>query len=262
MSFTQHELDDLDENNTWPAFADLFSATSLLFVTFLCVFIYISLAQQGATNTTRLKIMRRLVIASEGGTLFTVDSTDRQFVRIVLRERATFPAGSFRWETLREEGKAALTQIGRVLNDDSLRVLYREVRVLGHSDQVPFLTAGFTNWELSASRAAVVARFLVNWVQVDPCKISATGRGPYFPVNSQDLEANRRIEIQILPRLENGNEQSSGSCSPDGDGTRAYARDSITRRDQADSLPSSSDAESRGSTKTATLTRPESVPPL
>ena len=229
MSLTAHDLDDLDESDTWPAFADLFSATSLLFITLLCVFIFSALAQQGTTNTTRIKIMRRLVVASKGGTLFSVDSADRQFVRIVLRERATFPVGSYRWETLREEGKTALTLIGRVLNDDSLRVLYREVRVLGHSDQVPFTTAGFTNWELSAARAAVVARFLVNWVQVDPCKISATGRGPYFPVDGRNMEANRRIEIQILPRLESAGEQSSGNCLPAGDGTRAYAREAMKK---------------------------------
>lgn len=229
MSYAAHEFDELDESNTWPAFADLFSATSLLFITFLCVFIFSALAQQGATNTTRLKIMRRLVLASDGGKLFSVDSTDRQFVRIVLRERATFPVGSYRWETLREEGKAALTQIGRVLNDDSLRILYREVRVLGHSDQVPYVAAGFTNWELSASRAAVVARFLVNWVQVDPCKISATGRGPYFPVDATSMEANRRIEIQILPRLESASEQSAGNCLPQGDGTRASASEAANR---------------------------------
>jgi outer membrane protein OmpA-like peptidoglycan-associated protein len=226
---TAHIEDGDQSASLWPALTDLFSATSLLFVTLVGVFVYITVAQQGITNTTRQRIMRQLAGASQKGTLYSIDSTDRQFVRIILKERATFPAGKFQWETLRPEGKIALQAIGRVLNDTALTSLYREVRVIGHSDQVPFVTGSFTNWELSASRAAVVARFLVNWVRVDPCKISATGRGPYLPVDSKNMESNRRIEIQILPRLERGEVSTMDRCDANGDGTRAYAAQAMKR---------------------------------
>lgn len=218
MSDASPDEDESGEHSTWPAFVDLFSATSLLFITFVAVFIYIATAQRGRNSTTRERIIEQLDSVSAKGSLFKIDSSDKQFVRIVLLERATFPLGLYQWESLRPEGKMALTRIGTVLNDTSLSTLYREVRVLGHSDQVPYTAGNLSNWELSASRAAVVARFLVDQVHVDPCKISATGRGPYFPISAADMESNRRIEIQILPRLERTTVAQRDTCNRDGDG--------------------------------------------
>lgn len=217
MSDSADVEDDTGEHSTWPAFVDLFSATSLLFITFVAVYVFNSTLSKGKYSTTRQRILRQLIQVSDSGKLFTIDSSDRQFVGIRLRERATFPLRKSSWESLRAEGKEALEKIGTVLNGDSLSSLYREVRVIGHSDQVWY----HANWELSASRAAVVARFLVNNVAVDPCKISATGKGPYFPLDTtrDSMELNRRIEIQILPRLEKTGAAAAVECQPYGDGS-------------------------------------------
>lgn len=216
-------MDEEEPSDTWPAFVDLFAATSLLFVTLIGVFVYVAGVQRTGAETTRQKILARLASVSENGRHFAVDSSDRQFVRIVLNERATFPQGRYEWNTLRAQGRDALEQIGGALNDSTLRGLYREVRVLGHTDRMPYDVRGMTNWELSAARAAVVARYLVNWVRVDPCVVSATGRGPYFPVSGDSLELNRRIEIQVVPRLAMATDSTRVSCDPAGDGARAYA---------------------------------------
>jgi flagellar motor protein MotB len=206
--------EEAEEHVAWPAFVDLFSATTLLFIAFVGVFIYLLMAEVGENATHRRAILDQLQKQSAGGRLFQVDTSDQQFVRIILRERATFPVGEYRWETLRDSGKVALNRISRVLKHSSLAPLYREVRVLGHSDQSPYPGSDFSNWELSASRAAVVARYLVDVERVDACKVSATGRGPYYPT-SRTAEANRRIEIQIVPGLSRG--RAPSGCNPRGD---------------------------------------------
>jgi outer membrane protein OmpA-like peptidoglycan-associated protein len=223
-------FEDEEDVGAWPAFADLFSATSLMFITFLAAFVYVTLLNNTGVRTRKKLIEDRLVVVSENQSLFRVDTTDLQYVRIILRERATFPQGSYLWESLREEGQNALMGIGRALNDSTLRGLYREIRVVGHTDRVPLNSVGFTNWELSASRAAVVARFLVDRVNVDPCKISATGRASYFPVNDVNLEENRRIEIQIVPQVASVKAETE-RCMPSGDGARA---DTATSRESTE----------------------------
>ncbi|OOB80251.1 MAG: hypothetical protein BEN19_06005 [Epulopiscium sp. Nuni2H_MBin003] len=88
-------------------------------------------------------------------------------------------------------------QIKEYLNDGFI------VRSEGHTDNVPINTAYFpSNWELSAARAIVVAKFFINELDFDPQKISAEGFGEYYPVASNDTaegrEANRRVEIKIV----------------------------------------------------------------
>lgn len=222
MSDYSVALEDEEDVGAWPAFADLFSATSLMFITFVAAFVYVTVLNDTGVRTRKKLIEDRLVQASENERLFRVDRSDLQYVRIILRERATFPQGSYRWESLRAEGQSALIRIGLALNDATLRGLYREIRVVGHTDRVPLNSVSFTNWELSASRAAVVARFLVDRVNVDPCKISATGRASYFPVSDLSLEENRRIEIQIVPQVA-GTTVEAERCMPNGDSERAIA---------------------------------------
>jgi len=212
-------VEDEGEHNAWPAFVDLLAATSLLFVTLVGVFIYLGSARTRGIETTRQYLFVKLSAASEQGRLYSLDTTDRQFVRIILKEQATFPRNEYQWKTLRAEGKAALTRIAGVLNDTTLSTRYREVRVLGYTDQDPYPSAALSNWELSAARAAVVARYLVDGVSVDPCKITATGRGPYFPIAGKPKEASRRIEIQIVPELKSGGR--GDGCDPRGDGSRS-----------------------------------------
>jgi chemotaxis protein MotB len=163
------------------------------------------------------------------GVVYSVED-DSQFVRIILREEATFPHGQYGWSTLREQGQNALAEIGRTLMSENISQLYRQIRVIGHSDDVPYVSAGFTNWELSASRAAVVARYLVNEVGVDQCKISAAGVGPYYPLEGLDTlpvrvrnERNRRIEIEIVPARAAGRVEGP-KCNSDGDGSAQRVR--------------------------------------
>ncbi|MDE3242472.1 MAG: OmpA family protein [Nitrospirota bacterium] len=84
----------------------------------------------------------------------------------------------------------------------------RQVLVEGHTDNVPIrekLRDKFpTNWELSAVRAASVARHLIEQGGVDRALLSAEGHADTKPVADNDTEegrkANRRIEITLYPK--------------------------------------------------------------
>ena len=203
-------IDSLDGDTfeVWPAFVDLLAATSLLFVTLVAVYIFVANRQIGESVTQRQKLVEALGTATGAGRLYTIQD-DGQFVRVTVQADATFPLREWRIQSLREQGKLALDSIGGILQRESIKSLYREVRILGHTDQIPFADSSTSNWELSAARAAVVARYLVD-KGLDACKISATGRGPFYPLALQDsairklpiaerMTRNRRIEIEIVP---------------------------------------------------------------
>jgi chemotaxis protein MotB len=79
----------------------------------------------------------------------------------------------------------------------------KEVRVQGHTDNVPINSALFpSNWELSAVRAAMVTRAMTELYGMQPEKISAVGFGEFRPVadnlTPENREKNRRVELLIL----------------------------------------------------------------
>ncbi len=105
-----------------------------------------------------------------------------------------------------DSGKADLRPDGLALLDllaAHLRRLPNEVRVEGHTDDTPIATPLYpSNWELSAARATVVARYLVERGGVPPQRISAAAYGPYRPAASnaarEGRARNRRVDIVVL----------------------------------------------------------------
>ena len=83
-----------------------------------------------------------------------------------------------------------------------------EVRIEGHSDDLPIKTAQFpSNWELSTARAVNVLRYFLETGGISSQRLSAVGFGefqPMVPNNSMEHRAqNRRVEIIFL----NSNQQ-------------------------------------------------------
>ena len=75
------------------------------------------------------------------------------------------------------------------------------VNIIGHTDKRPINSPQFpSNWELSASRAISVVKFLTEQ-GIAPDRLSATGYGEYQqidPGNDEEaLSRNRRIEIKF-----------------------------------------------------------------
>ncbi|SMP47320.1 flagellar motor protein MotB [Anoxynatronum buryatiense] len=78
------------------------------------------------------------------------------------------------------------------------------VRIEGHTDTDPLRPGARyeTNWELSVARAANVVRYMIEELNVEPVRFSASGYGEYHPVAPNDTaenkSKNRRVDIVIL----------------------------------------------------------------
>jgi chemotaxis protein MotB len=101
---------------------------------------------------------------------------------------------------LRPAARSALEVVAARLRTASQRPL---VRVEGHTDSVLPQTPEFpTNWELSAARAAAVARYLAG-TGIEPDRLAAVGFADNRPVGdnatAEGRGQNRRVELWIMP---------------------------------------------------------------
>lgn len=80
---------------------------------------------------------------------------------------------------------------------DLLKQFNYDVKVEGHTDNVPIQTEQYpSNWELSAGRAASVARMLVA-AGFPPGKLSVEGFAEYRPKATNDSPGNRSVNRRI-----------------------------------------------------------------
>jgi chemotaxis protein MotB len=110
-----------------------------------------------------------------------------------------------------ESGSAELTAQGVARMGEIARRLQsefsgREVRIEGYTDNMPIgpnLRAQYpSNWELSAARAATVARALQRAHNLDGRRIEIVGLGEYHPAVSnatpEGRQQNRRVRIAVM----------------------------------------------------------------
>lgn len=120
-------------------------------------------------------------------------------VYVSLQEKLLFKSGSAVVDPL---GKKALKTLATVLNANK----EININIEGHTDTVPIHTEKFEdNWALSVGRATSIVRILTKDYEIDPHRITASGRGEFHPVQSNDTPvgktANRRTEIILSPNL-------------------------------------------------------------
>ncbi len=116
-------------------------------------------------------------------------------VRIILAGDLFFDPGR---SDLKLSARYQLNQIGRVLNENDLAI-----NVVGHTDDAPTRSEKFpTNWELSSSRAVMVARYLTEVAKVDEKRVFVSAHSFHQPVRSNDTAynraLNRRVEIILI----------------------------------------------------------------
>ncbi len=124
---------------------------------------------------------------------------DRLTINMV--DRVLFDAGQAQ---VKPAGIKVLKQVADVLKT----VTDKQIRIEGHTDNVHIsskLQDRFkTNWELSASRATTVVRYLIDQGGVDRQYLSAVGYADTHPLASNDSDegrsSNRRIEIVLYPK--------------------------------------------------------------
>ncbi len=134
--------------------------------------------------------VRELVMFNKLGGLVNVSESEMGVV-ITMSDMLLFAQGGVQ---LSEMGHDVLRKVASVLS----RLAYH-VKVKGHTDNTLVQSEMFpSNWELSASRASVVVRLLVE-NGVNPKYISAEGYAQYNPIATNDTERgrarNRRVEI-------------------------------------------------------------------
>jgi chemotaxis protein MotB len=116
-----------------------------------------------------------------------------QGVRLILSDSLLFNSGS---SDLTPVFQDLLERIGDMIQKRSFDL----IRVEGHTDDIPINTPRFpSNWELSASRAVQVVKFLAEQTEIPPHQLSGAGYGEFRPRSTNDSPAgrgrNRRVEI-------------------------------------------------------------------
>lgn len=129
---------------------------------------------------------------------------DRRGLVISIREAGSFSVGS---ADLTGDAQSLLRELGSVLAGIS-----NQVRVEGHTDDVPIHTARFgSNWELSTTRATNVIAFLLDHASVLPEHVSAAGYAEHHPRVANSSTANRtrnrRVDLIILNPSTEGAEE-------------------------------------------------------
>jgi chemotaxis protein MotB len=123
-------------------------------------------------------------------------------LKVDMVDKILFDSGDAR---ISKRGEGVLARVGAAL----AKLPDRQIQVVGHTDNQAIngkLKRQFpTNWELSASRALNVVRFLQQTAQVPAERMVASGHGQYQPIASNDSAGgrarNRRIEILLTPAL-------------------------------------------------------------
>ena len=120
---------------------------------------------------------------------------DSRGITVSLAEAGFFDPGS---ASVKPAGLQVLQRIA-----EKLRQIPQNLRVEGHTDNIPIHTAQFpSNWELSTARATNVLEYLITNADVPPERLSAVGYGQYRPTASNEKAdgraANRRVDLVII----------------------------------------------------------------
>jgi chemotaxis protein MotB len=150
----------------------------------------VSKAQEELERKLQSEIKKGEVLVSAINGQLTVDVSDK----------ILFESGE---AVLNDRGRQVLQSVGETL----IKLDDKILQVGGHTDSMPIsgkLTETFpSNWELSATRATNVVRFLQDEVKIPGERLMAAGFSQYRPASSNATPAgrhkNRRIEIALLP---------------------------------------------------------------
>ncbi|MDP5171853.1 MAG: OmpA family protein [Bacteroidia bacterium] len=152
--------------------------------------------QKEATDNLRASIEEALVNFSAEE--LTVENRNGK-IYVSMAEKLLFKSGS---AAVDPKGVTALEQLAAVL----AKKPDISVMIEGHTDNIPIKTARFDdNWDLSVIRATAVSRILMK-KGVPAERITASGRGEFFPIAANDTpegrSKNRRTEIILSPKLD------------------------------------------------------------
>lgn len=135
----------------------------------------------------------------EGGGLNVTEKDGKVYVS--MEDKLLFASGSW---TINEQGLNAIKTLAGILeNEKDIAVL-----IEGHTDNLAYRGNGQVkdNWDLSVMRATSVVKAILQNGDIEPVRLSASGRSEYLPIddaNTPEARAkNRRTEIILTPNLD------------------------------------------------------------
>ena len=130
--------------------------------------------------------------SSSHGAMKVVQSSEG--IRIQIQAAFLFKTGH---ASVRKQALPVLKNIATLLSKTK-----RDIRVEGHTDNVPIHGKYKNNWALSSMRAVNVVTTLISLGNIDPQRASAAGYGQYRPLvpntTPENRQKNRRVEIVVL----------------------------------------------------------------
>jgi len=120
---------------------------------------------------------------------------DERGVTVHLAEELLFASGE---AALKSASLGSLDLLASVL-----KTLPNEIRVEGHTDDMPINTFEFpSNWHLSVARALNTGNYLMSRHGLKPNKVTIVGYSQYKPlvpnVSDHDRAKNRRVDIVVV----------------------------------------------------------------
>ncbi|MDR0606249.1 MAG: OmpA family protein [Bacteroidales bacterium] len=145
--------------------------------------------------------IKSALVGFEGSGLQVTEKNGKVYVS--MDEKLLFASGKF---SVDAKGEAALKELSKILEAD------KDINVMveGHTDNVPFSAASAAqirdNWDLSVMRATTIVKTILKYGDIDPNRLTASGRGEYVPLDTADTKEarakNRRTEIILTPKLD------------------------------------------------------------
>ncbi|MBW1914045.1 MAG: OmpA family protein [Deltaproteobacteria bacterium] len=137
---------------------------------------------------------RRTINLPDKGTFSNMALEKDNAIRIILTSDLLFDTGK---ADLKPEAENRLRELSPIIGKSPYMV-----NVVGHTDNVPVNTERFpSNWELSATRACVVGRFLMEKMGIGTERFYISGHSHFQSVRPNDTPenraANRRVEIIV-----------------------------------------------------------------
>jgi chemotaxis protein MotB len=156
------------------------------------------IARQDSMTNSLNSILRNALLGFNSDELSVEIKNGKVYVS--MSDKLLFQSGS---SAVENKGKDALKLLAGVLdkNPDI------DILVEGHTDNVPIKTSVYKdNWDLSVARATSIVRILTNDYKIAPTRMTASGKGEYFPKADNETPEgrakNRRTEIILSPKLD------------------------------------------------------------
>ena len=157
------------------------------------------IARQDSLMKNLRKKVAEALVGFEGNGLEVINKNGKVYVS--LEEQLLFKSG--RWD-VDPKGATALNNLAKFLGEN------KDIHIVieGHTDDVPYNGNGnvIDNWDLSVKRATSIVRILLQNKEINPERITASGRAEFVPLDkAQTKEArqkNRRTEIILSPNMD------------------------------------------------------------